>query len=369
MVATRRFLAAGVFALALPAAVAAQDIRYTETSKVEAFMSLPGMGAPIHSTTSVAGGRVRTDTDDQSTIMDYVDGRMTEIDHKAKTYWSLTFAEMMANAEAMMANAKAEMANAQQEAQAERQQAQQQEVKLDFDLKVDRLGDGGMVAGYPTQHVLVVLQAKATSETPDPETGDEVSGTMVFATDMWVSKEFPGYQALQDAQMQAAKDLSPEMRKQMEQTAESSRDMMAGMQGIQGGGDGMQKMAEEMQKIDGTPLRSLTYQIMLPEGVEFDRDAVLAMADKPIPSFSLGAAMKQGVKEGVKNAISGGLGGLLGRKKEEPKPAEQAEPAQAILMRFTTTVEDVSTAALPESTFRPDASYKEVQPAWLKTGG
>lgn len=373
MVVTRRYLAAGVLALALPTAVAAQDIKYTETSKIEAFMSLPGMGDPIHSTTYVAGGRVRTDTDDQSTIMDYVDGSMTEMDHKAKTYFTLSFADMMANAQAMMANAKTEMANAQKEAQAERQKAgadQQPEVKLDFDLKVDKLGNGGMVSGYPTQHVLLVLKAKATSATPDPETGEEVSGTMVFATDMWVSKEFPGYKALQEAQLKAAKDLSPEMRKQMEEMAKSSRDMIATMPGIQGGGNGMQKMAEEMQKIDGTPLRSLTYQIMLPADVDFDKEAVLAMADKPIPSFSLGAAMKQGMKEGVKNALSGGLGGLLGRKKAQPKPTEeQAAPAQAILMRFTTTVDDVSTAALPASTFKPDPGYKEVQPAWMKTGG
>jgi len=373
MVVTRRYLAAGVLALALPTAVSAQDIKYTETSKVEAFISLPGMGGPIQSTTYVSGGRVRTDTDNQSTIMDYVDGSMTEMDHEAKTYFTLSFADMMANAQAMMSNAQAEMEQARTEAQAERQQAgaeQQPEVKLDFDLKVDKLGDGGMVSGYPTQHVLLVMKAKATSATPDPETGEEVSGTMVFATDMWVSKEFPGYKALQNAQLKAAKDLSPEMRKQMEEMAESSSDMMATMPGIQGGGDGMQKMAEEMQKIDGTPLRSLTYQLMLPEGVEFDKDAVLAMADKPIPSFSLGAAMKQGMKEGVKDALKGGLGGLLGRKKEAPKPAaDEAAPAQAILMRFTTMVEDVGTAALPESTFKPDPGYKEVQPAWMKTGG
>jgi hypothetical protein len=155
----------------------------------------------------------------------------------------------------------------------------------------------------------------------------------------------------------------------MEEMAESSHEMMASLPGIQGGGDGMQKIAEEMQKIDGTPLRSLTYQIMLPDDGELDRDALLAMADEPIPSFSLGAAMKQGVKESAKSALTGRLGGLLGRKKEAPKPEEQARPAQAILMRFTTTVEDVSTAALPLSTFKPDPGYKEVQPAWMKTGG
>jgi hypothetical protein len=272
----------------------------------------------------------------------------------------------------MMANAKTEMEQAQKEAEAERQKAgaeEPPEVRLDFELKVDKLGDGGMVAGYPTQHVLLVMKAKATSATPDPETGEEVSGTMVFATDMWVSKDFPGYKALQDAQLKAASDLSPEMRRQMEEMAESGRQMAASVQGIQGGGDGMQKMAEEMQKIDGTPLRSLTYQIMLPEGVEFDRDAVLAMADKPIPSFSLGAAMKEGMKQSAKDALSGGLGGLLGRKKEPPKPAEETKPAQAILMRITSTVENIGTAALADDLFKPNAGYKEVQPAWMKTGG
>ncbi|MGD8277424.1 MAG: hypothetical protein PVH00_05330, partial [Gemmatimonadota bacterium] len=139
MIATRRILAAGVLALALPAALTAQDIKYTETSKVEAFMSLPGMSAPIHSTTYVSGGRVRTDTDDESTIMDYVDGSMTQIDHEAKTYFTLSFADVMANAQAMMANAQADMAKAEQQAEAEGKQAgatRGQDVTLDFDVKV-----------------------------------------------------------------------------------------------------------------------------------------------------------------------------------------------------------------------------------------
>lgn len=367
MLVMRHWIAAGVIATLVPAAVSAQDVKYTESSKLEAFIRLPGMGAPLKTTTYVSKGRVRTDEDASSTIMDYAGGTFTEMDHKAKTYFTMSFADLMANAEKMMADAKVQAEEAQQ--QARQENPQQADVKLDFDVKVDRLGDGGRVSGYATEHVVMVLKAKATSTQPDPETGEEVSGTLVFVSDMWVSREFPGFKAMQEAQLAAVKEMSAEERRQMEGMAEAGKAMAASVPGIQGGG-GLERMAEEMQKIDGVPLRSLTYQLMLPDGVELDRDAVLALADKPLPSFSLGAAMGQAAKQGAADAIKGRLGGLLGRKKEEPKPAEAAAPGQMIFMRLTSTVEDVSTADLPDDVFKPAAGYKEVKPDWMGgTGG
>lgn len=368
MSVARSWITTGVLLSVLPAAAAGQDIRYTEALKVEAFMSLPGVGDPIKSTTWVSGGRTRVDAADRATIMDYPGGRLTEMDHKAKTYYSLTFADMMAGAAKMMADARVQVQQAKQEARAEG--AQEPEVKLEFDLKVDRLGAGPRISGYATEHVLLVLKAKATSATPDPETGEEVSGTMVFASEMWVSKDFPGYKALQDAQLKAAADLSPELRRQMEEMAESGREMMAEVPGIQGGGNGMQRMAEEMKKIEGAPLRSLTYHILLPDSVEFDRDALLAMADRPIPSFSFKTALAEGMKESVKDALTGGIAGRFGRRREPPKPdAAQAPASQLYLMRITSTLEEISTAPLADDVFKPVAGYREVQPAWLKSGG
>ena len=91
--------AVAVAAATIPTAAEAQDVKYTEASKIEAFMSLPGMGGPIRSTTYVSKGRVRTDHDEQSTIMSYADGNLTEIDHSAKTYYTMSFADMMAAAQ------------------------------------------------------------------------------------------------------------------------------------------------------------------------------------------------------------------------------------------------------------------------------
>jgi len=370
MTSIGRGMAAAAFGLLLPAGLAAQDVKYTEATKIEAFVSLPGNSGPTKSTTYVSKGRIRSDTDGQSTILDYPGGAFTQMDHGAKTFYTLTFADLMASAEKMMADARVQMGQAQQQRQARQEpQPQQPEVKLEFDLKVERLGDGGPVSGYATERVMLVLKAKATSTQPDPETGEEVSGTLVFASDMWVSKDFPGFKAVQEAQQAAVNAISAEAQRQMQEFAESGRQMMASAPGIQGGG-GMERMAEEMKKIDGTPLKSLTYQLMLPDSVEFDRDAVLAMADKPIPSFSLGAAMGAAAKQSARDALRGGLGGLLGRKKEEPRPAEAAAaPGQMVFMRITSTIEDVSTGAIPDDVFKPGAGYKEIKPDWMKSTG
>jgi hypothetical protein len=60
---------------------------------------LGGGGADLHNiltTTSIAGHRMRSESRDAATIIDADEGRMTTLDLKAKTYWSMTFQELAA---------------------------------------------------------------------------------------------------------------------------------------------------------------------------------------------------------------------------------------------------------------------------------
>jgi hypothetical protein len=40
-----------------------------------------------------------------------------------------------------------------------------------------------------------------------------------------------------------------------------------------------------------------------------------------------------------------------------------------VFMRITSTIEDVSTAAIPDDVFKPKAGYKENKPEWMKSTG
>ena len=91
----------------LPSSVFAQGVTVQSTSDVRfqgALGAIVGMasklgGGNTHdvlSTSYVSGHRMRTESANAASIIDADAGRITSIDHKAKTYSSLTFAEMAA---------------------------------------------------------------------------------------------------------------------------------------------------------------------------------------------------------------------------------------------------------------------------------
>jgi hypothetical protein len=366
MFATPTRLAACLLAtVAMPGVLAAQDLKYTESTKVETRVKVPGMKSdPEMSTTYIAKGRIRTDDAESSMITDFAGGSLTQLDHQSKSYWTMTFADMMAMSQAMMAQAQGQAQQARQQAQEAKREADKSGVKAEFDLKVDQLGNGPRIAGYATRHTFVTLISKFTSETTDPTTGEPAEASFVFAADVYSSPEFPAEQARLEAMKMAADN--PEMQKQAEQMAASTKQLMA-MPGMEGMAEGLARLSEELEKIEGEPLRTMTYVVTLGPGVEFDREAILDLADKPIPVFDMGAAAKAGMKEALKDAA--GLGGLLGRRRNAPPAQQQAAMQQSILMRTTTTVESVSRDAIPDATFRAPPNYKEKKPDWMKSGG
>jgi hypothetical protein len=111
-----------------------------------------------------------------------------------------------------------------------------------------------------------------------------------------------------------------------------------------------------MQKLQGIPLRSTTYMIVVPAGVTFDRKLAL---DEPAPAQT--AAAPEPKK-------SGGLRGFMNKVKaaaeEANKKSDQPEgpPKQATLMTMTDEVKSISTGPIPAEMFAPPAGYREVKP-------
>lgn len=338
-------LAIAGLALLASNSVAAQDIKYTTVSKAEfggalgRMMKLTGTGDPTTEVTYIKGNRVRTDEgDESSSITDFGDGALTWLDHQTKTFYSMSIADMTAAARQFAAGYTADTL--------EHPQADQEEpqVTYDFKLSTDRTGKNETIQGSQAEQVLITMEIEATEVT---EEDSVLTGTMVVLSDLWMSTDFPGYEAMQ----------------RME--AEWSKTFWANSAGANAGGmdqasqtdprigAAMEKLGKEMEGLEGIALRSTTHFVVVPPGEKFDRKKALRDADKSLADDAAGAAANEAVNS-AKGAISGVTGGLFGKKKpQEPKPE------QSTFLRVKSEVTDAETAALQDDLFKAPPDYTE----------
>lgn len=129
-------------------------------------------------TTYIKGRRMRTDADDNSSIIDLESGRVTILNHPAKTYSTFSFQEMADEVREAGRSADGREASGGQEAQA----------NLEFRFSVDDANERQKVAGYDAERFFLTMEAEAEA-VPEGETEMEKAGTLVLLTDMWSSKD------------------------------------------------------------------------------------------------------------------------------------------------------------------------------------
>ncbi len=347
-------LAAALFLV--PTGARAQGVTYREVSRTELsgtagkVLKVLSGGMKSEQTVSIGDGKMRTDSEGSSTILDTQAKRWIFLDHEKKQYYAMSLDDMMESMSQMGAQMKE--AAAQQPAQAQRGTAADSSgIEWSFDLAVDRTGRKEQVSGYPAEEVLLTLkiQGKGT----DQETGDTASMNMVLLNDLWMSTDA----ALTSAMKEFGAGMSEAAR-------ESGASMTAGMEEAFGQDPrikaGMEKAAKEAAKLEGIQLKGTTYVVLLPPGTEFDRQLALEGPRKKEGS---------GASDAAKKAVSNKLGGLLGRKpKEEPTEETPAAPQQATLMTTTTEVTSIDVGPVPADRFAVPAGYTEVHPP-TATGG
>lgn len=346
-----------IAAIALPATLAAQGVTTQSTVDVRLHGALGAVASfaarmsgakmsDVSTTTYLSGHKMRTDNADDASIVDLDAGRLISVDKKQKTYTSMTFEEMAA----MMREAarKAQEQRREQTASAAKEpDAPKGDVKLNYKVSVDRPGDRQKIAGSNAERMFftITLEGEAT-----PEGGKtEQVGSFVVLMDQWVSTDAP--------QIAAYKEFS---RAYAQKAGEAFHEQRAALQSIFASDprvkDGFEAAANEMQKLQGIPLRSTTYMIAVPAGVTFDRKLAL---DEPAPAQTA-AAPEQ--KKG------GGLRGFMNKVKaaaeEASKKSDEPEgpPKQATLMTMTDEVKSISTGPIPAEMFAPPAGYREVKP-------
>jgi hypothetical protein len=324
---------------ALPAQ--AQGVRYSETTRVEmagamgAMMSMMGGGADrTTETVYLDGSRMRRDTDETSTIVDWSTGDMILLNHDQRTYRRFSWGDMVEGMTGRMEGARAEAGG----------MSDQDMPDYEVHFSTERTGRSERIAGYEADQVVMVIRfegdpdAEAQPGQGMPMGGAMGNGAMAMVSELWLSTDFPAWTLMQEGRNQMAEEM---------RGALSGEAGMGGMAGAMGPRfqQALEEQQEAMADLEGMPLRSVINLVVLPGDVELDVDAVLAQED-------LGGGMDAAAA--ARDAIAKRFN-PFGGKDEEEKP----EAAQSIMMRTVTEVDDVDASGVDPAVFEIPEGYTE----------
>lgn len=193
-----------LFLLLLPGLLlsAEPDVKKETETKFEfkgtlgTMMKLFGGNKPKYQVEYLKGMRKRIDAVDKkgkiesSQIIDLARELFISIDYKDKKYTEMTFDQWRE----MMKSGLAGMMR--QDAEAREQQPDQQkpELKLKFDVSIDRPGDTDKIDGREVEKVVMTLKTIADVEATDEESGEKITGRggMTVTNTNWMAKSAEG---------------------------------------------------------------------------------------------------------------------------------------------------------------------------------
>lgn len=301
----------------------AQEITYTKESTVQMGGSLgdlmrlvPGGDGKKEERVmiSVPAKTVRTDEEDQSTIVNFGTGDMWSINHEDEWWMHMNFGDMM-NMAGAMGNPSGNMPPGYQPPPSE-----EPEVEYEAQISVEETGQTREVLGYQTRQIIMRVDLIPV-RAPEGQSLEDMP-THVIVTSMWVADDFPGNEAM--------KALSEELGQQFfEQRGDGFAAAFAQNSAL---AQAFQENAEELAKMDAMPLEQTIAFSTLTGGMEFDLNKAL---DEDLDEGG-GPSLLGAARSGLESAARGRLGGLMNRGRQpEPEPEmDETQPAQLVIMRL-----------------------------------
>jgi hypothetical protein len=230
--------------------------------------------------------------------------------------------------------------------QGEVAQPEDVEVDLEFDFDIDPTGEKAEINGFNAERTLMTLTMDATAT--DKETGETGSGTLIFASEMWMTRNISGYKEVEDFNVQFAKALGQTMM-ETKDLGGAIQQAFAGDPRVQ---EGLAKMAEEADKLEGVDVRSTTKVVALAEGHSFDTEMAFAekKEEKKKKKGGLGAFAK---------GLAAAAAGVNQQEEQDPKDA----PPQTTLLTMTSELETFNVGSVDAGLFSIPKGYKQMNPA------
>jgi hypothetical protein len=101
---------------------------------------------------------------------------------------------------------------------------------------------------------------------------------------------------------------------------------------------GLKQLAEAMESLDGTTIRSVTHVAFVPRGLTLDRGELLAWEPDSMGDQlrgQAGAVAQEAARDAARSALRGATRGFLGRGGGDEEPEVEEAPAVRPLLRMT----------------------------------
>lgn len=264
-----------------------------------------------------------------STIIDLNREVFINIDHKKKQYSEMTFTEWKAMMEKLQ-NTGSEKAQ-------KSSKADQPEVKIEFDVKVDRTNERQTIAGFDTRKAVLTMIAKGTPQSTEEDAAEATaaSGSMTIISNQWLTEDVEAYDEVSRFSRKFGEKLGMSFSEGGQNFMQALSRMNPEMV------KGMEKLAEESKKLQGFAVKTeTTFQV---EG------------------SSQGSGSAEATRPEMPSSLKGLLGGF-GKKKNQPvqQDAEQA-PETNVLFESTSETVEFKTGNLSAELFSVPATYKRVE--------
>ena len=357
MFASKRALAAGLLiaavCLAATPTVLNPDVKYTTITtvklegtvgKIVNFFS-KSADDPVEQTTWLKGDFMRTDDGkSSSSIVDLQNQRFISIDHERKTYWMMSFVDMMEKAEEAVTEATEEAQELPEEPQKE------SDVEYRFDLKVEPTGERQKISGFDAEKVYMTIRVDEVAKGA-PE--GQSQGAMVLASEIWLSKDAPWYAE----QNEFARRMASSMGDAAQEAFLSSNKSI--LEGLHGAGndprmkEAIEKAEAEANKLDGVEVKNTTRLVLVPQGVEFSAATAFAGEAKQEEPKKKGGGLGRFARRLAEQAVAG-------RTSDDGGDASDETPKAVTMMTITTEIGKVEQSPIPDSAFDIPAGYSEV---------
>jgi hypothetical protein len=274
----------------------------------------------------VKGSRKATLNDATGQIIDLSEEKVYDLDMRKKTYKVTTFEELRRRLEEARKKAEEDARKQQPSNEPAQQDPNAKQMEVDFSIK--NTGEKKAINGFDTHETVMTITVREKGKTL------EQSGGLVVKADMWLAPKIAAMKEVADFDLKYAQKVYGSMMPGV-----SAAQMAAALAMYPMLKDAMAKMSAENDKIEGTPIQTITTM----EGVQSAEEK--AQAEK---SGSSANSKPQG--------LGGMLGGLMAKKMAGQKKDDDGAPKP--FMTSTTEVLKVTTDVAAADVAIP-AGFKE----------
>ncbi len=159
--------------------------------------------------------------------------------------------------------------------------ADQPDVDVEFDFEVKK-GTSGTKRGSRADQSFIIVKTKFEAESEDEET-PTMKGTVYSITETWTTTQLAGMQSMTDFGLRTAELMGAALG-----ASETGGGLQTAMLSDPRIGAAMEEASRKMSEIEGYPVQSEMFVVLVPEGKELDLDRVLAK--EPVnPNAAAGA--------------------------------------------------------------------------------